>query len=189
MKCPHRCKQCFCGGRDVHIELDVYGPDGDGDVPVCKIVYDGVSGWCFQAQATLRPQYTCTVNIPATSPYYRHWHKKDRACDFVDLALLTGLALWYDYHSVASREWFQCTDGNFLDGQEKDPGYLLRKIDPPLSGATELEMVWMWLFGPDLMFLLSDNGMRHFKYFLRAQEVPAGTMPEKWIPPTTEVAQ
>lgn len=95
-KCPHRFRQLYCGGREVKIELDVYGPDGDDNVPVSKIIYTGTSGWCCGA-ATLRPKYVTTINIPAVSPYYARWKNQQRGCDYVDLALLTSLAIWYDH--------------------------------------------------------------------------------------------
>jgi hypothetical protein len=55
----------YCGGREVKIELDVYGPDGDDNIPVCKIIYTGVSGWACGA-ATLRPKYVATINGQST---------------------------------------------------------------------------------------------------------------------------
>jgi len=111
-KCPHRCKIYACGGKPVHIKLDVYGPDGDADVVQTKIMYDGFTGCAIynhagramggsMLNATLRNGYTCTVHIPRSSPYYKHYHKKERQLDFHDESLLVGLAMWYDFYCVA----------------------------------------------------------------------------------------
>jgi len=120
--CPRRCYLCLlAGGRPVHIELDVYGPDGTEDVAVAKIQFDGFTGNSLSQGISLRPGYQCTVTIPSTSPYYQFTHGKSRACDYHDLALLTSLALWYDHFCIAPYEWIQCVDKPELTEPEALP--------------------------------------------------------------------
>ena len=192
-KCPRRCRQLYCGGREVKIELDVFGPDGDDNIPVCKIVYTGTSGWCCGA-ATLRPKYVCTINVPSVSPYYARWKNEQRGCDFVDLALLTSLAIWYDFFTVAPREWFQCAEPVDLEGNEKWPenAYHEWRVDVPRRGEKNYKeprpvMVFKWLYGEDFAFLLDP--LLFVNRFTFIQESPAGTLPVKEPMPTSKSGQ
>jgi len=147
--CPRKCKIACCGGKPVTIELDFYGPDGTPDVPVGKITYKGFTGVAFpvrqgppkaplyvpaEFQVSLRPGYECIITIPATSPYYSHYHQKNRGCDFHDLALLTSLAMWYDFYCVAPMEWIQCVEKPELTPAEKAPEYHIRAVYPAFTG-------------------------------------------------------
>jgi len=176
----------------VRIELDVYGPDGDDNLPVCKILYTGTSGWCC-GQATLRPKYVCTINIPSVSPYYARWKNEQRGCDYVDLALLTSLAIWYDFFCVAPREWFQCADPIVPTAEEKWPenAYHFFKINPPLRGEKnwkepDVVMYFKWLYGEDFAFLLDPQ--LYIDRFTYIQEQPAGTLPIKEAMPNKKGA-
>jgi len=186
-KCPHRMRQMYCGGREVRIELDVFGPDGDDGVPVCKIVYTGTSGWSCGA-ATLRPKYVCTINIPSVSPYYARWKNQQRGCDFVDLALLTSLAIWYDFYTVAPREYFQCAEPIQPTETEAWPkdAYYEYGLHVPLEGFPNWKepmaiTAFKWLYGDDFAFLLNPAlFLNRFKFL---QESPAGSLPPREVLP------
>jgi len=72
---------------------------------------------------TMRPGYVCTIQLPNYSPYYSHYHNRNKWCDYVDLALITSFAVWYDFWCVAPLEFIQCVQppANMTDIERSPP--------------------------------------------------------------------
>jgi hypothetical protein len=128
-------------------------------------------------------------SVPSVSPYYARWKNEQRGCDYVDLALLTSLAIWYDFFTVAPREWFQCADPIVPEGNEKWPenAYYEWQIDIPRRGEKNWKepavvMNFKWLYGEDFAFLLDPQ--LYNDRFIFIQNNPAGTLPIKEVLPT-----